>query len=72
MNDLAFYNTLKQQNDRRAHLIFFMGMICATQSEAEKLGFGEISDRLMQLAIEARYAVHDELLSMSVTGMLNS
>ena len=69
MNDIAINWVVKKNEDRRANCIFFMGLISATQSEAEKLGFAELSEKLMHLVIEARYAVLDEFLDSSASNV---
>jgi hypothetical protein len=65
MNEVAINWLVKKNEDRRAHCIFFMGLISATQAEAEKLGFAELSEKLMHLVIEARYTVLDEMLDIA-------
>jgi hypothetical protein len=65
MSDAAVNWLIRKNEERRANCIFLMGLISATQAEAEKLGFSEISEKLMHLVIESRYAVLDELLDMS-------
>jgi hypothetical protein len=63
---------LEQRENRRANCIFLIGLMSASQAEAENLGFAEIASSLMNVIIEARYTVLDELLDTSTNDMLLS
>lgn len=55
---------------RKASFNFFLGLLISAQEEAEKLGYINLSFKLTNLGIEARYAVLDELLDMRSRNVL--